>query len=97
MKNPEETKDQELLDKLIQGRRTNFSEWFEKIVDDFYEELAVEDRKLLETVKENFYTKPTKQFLCSLPTFLFKFLIEKGLGHIVEPLPSLHGPPLNPN
>ena len=66
------------------------SEWFEKIADDFYEEQAVEDRTLVETVKEKFYTDLTKQFLCSLLTLLFKFLIEKGVGHIVKPRPSLH-------
>ena len=65
------------------------SKWFEKIVNDFCEEQAVEDRTSVETVKEKFYTNLTEQFLCSLPTLLFKFLIEKGVGHIVEPRPSL--------
>ena len=73
------------------------SEWLEKIADDFYEEQAVEDRSSVETVKDKFYIDLTEQFLCSLLTFLFKFLIEKGVGHIVEPRPSLHRPPLNPN
>ena len=73
------------------------SEWFEKIVDDFYEEQAVEDKTSVETIKEKFYTDLTEQFLCSLPTLLFKFLIEKGVGHVVKPCPSLHGLPLNPN
>ena len=72
-------------------------EWFEKIANDFYEGQAVEDRTSVETVKEKLYTELTEQFFCSLPTLLFKFLIEKGVGHIVEPHPSLHGPPLNPN
>ena len=73
------------------------SEWFEKIADEFCEEKAVEDRTLVETVKDKFYTDLTKKFLCSLPNLLFKFLIEKGVGHIVEPHPSLHRLPLNPN
>ena len=73
------------------------SEWFEKIDDDFREEQAVEDRTSVETVKEKFYTDITEQFPCSLPTLIFKFLIEKGVGHIVEPRPSLHGPPLKTN
>ena len=47
------------------------SEWFEKIIDDFYEEQAVEDRNSVETVKEKFYIDLTKQFLFSLPTLLF--------------------------
>ena len=97
MKKPEGTKDQQLLEKLIRGGRTNLSEWFEKIVDEFCKEQVVEDRTSVETIKEKFYTDLTEQFLCSLPTLLFKFLIEKGVGHIVEPHPSLRGPPLNPN
>ena len=73
------------------------SEWFEKIIDDFCEEQAVEDITSVEAVKNKFYIDLTEQFLCSLLTLLFKFLIEKGMGHIVEPRPSLRGPPLNPN
>ena len=73
------------------------SKWFEKISDEFCEEQTVEDRTSVETVREKFYTYLTEQFLCSLPTLLFMLLIEKGVGHIVKPCPSLHGPPLNPN
>ena len=93
----EATKDQELLEKLIRGRRTNLSEWFEKITDEFYEEQAIEEITSVETIQKRFYTGLTKQFLCSLPNLLFKFLIEKGVGHIVEPCPSLHEPPPNSN
>ena len=73
------------------------SEWFEKITDEFCEEQAAEDKTSVETIKKKFYTDLTEQFLCSLPTLLFKFLIKKGVGHIVKPRPSLHRPPLNPN
>ena len=73
------------------------SEWFEKIIDDFCEEQAVEDRTSVETVKEKFYTDLTEQFLCSLLTLLFKFLINKGAGHIIEPRPSLHESPSKSN
>ena len=90
-------KEQQLLEKLIREGRTNLSEWFEKIIDDFCEEQAIEDRTLVETVKEKFYTDLTEQFLCSLLTLLFKFLIEKGVVHIVEPHPSLHELPSNSN
>ena len=38
MKNIEATKDQEILEKLIRGGRTNLLEWFEKITDEFYRE-----------------------------------------------------------
>ena len=73
------------------------SEWFDKIVNDFYEEQVVEDRTSVETVKEKFYTESTEQFMFSLPTLLFKFIIEKGVGHIVEPRPPLHKLPSNSN
>ena len=73
------------------------SEWFEKIVDDFCEEQAVEDKTSVETVKEKFYTDLTEQFLCSFSTLLFKFLIKKGVGHIIYPHPSLSELPPNSN
>ena len=97
MRKPKATKEQQLLEKLIRGGRTNLSEWFEKIINDFYEEQAVKDRTSVETVKEKFYIDSIEKFLCSLPTLLFKFLIKKGVGHIVEPSPSLHELPLNSN
>ena len=97
MKNTEAIKYQQLLDKLIQGGRSNLSEWFEKIADEFCEDQAVEERTLVETIQKKFYTDLTEQFLCSLPTLLFKFLIEKGVGHIVEPHPLLREPPQNTN
>ena len=50
MKKPEANKDQELLEKLIRGGRTNLSEWFEKITDEFYEEQAVEERTSVESI-----------------------------------------------
>ena len=50
MKKPEVIKDQQLLDKLIQGGRTNLSEWFEKINDEFCEEQAIEERTSVETI-----------------------------------------------
>ena len=87
MRKPDGIKEQQLLEKLIHGGRTNLSDWFEKIVDDFYEEQSVKDRTLVETMKEKFYTDLFEQFLCSLQTLLFKFLIKKGVAHIVEPCP----------
>ena len=97
MRKSDGIKEQQLLEKLIRGGRTNLSEWFVKIADKFCEEQAVEDKISVETVKDKFYTYLTEQFLCSLPTLLFKFLIEKGVEHIVEPHPSLHKLPSNSN
>ena len=91
MKNSKVTKDQQLLEKLIRGGRTNLSKWFEKIIDEFCEEQAIEERTSVETINKKFYIDLIDQFLCSLLTLLFKFLIEKGVGHIVEPHPSLRG------
>ena len=71
------------------------SEWFENIANEFYEEQAIEERTSVETIKKKFYIDLTEQFLCSLSTLLFKFLIEKGVGHIVEPHPLLCEPPQN--
>ena len=86
------TKDQQLLQKLIRGGRTNLPKWFEKIADEFCQEQAVEERVSVENIERRFYTEFTKQFLCSLPTLLFKFLINRGVGHIVKPRPSLTQP-----
>ena len=97
MKKPEATKDQQFLEKQIRGGRTNLSEWFEKINDEFYKEQAIEERNSMETIQNKFYTDITEQFMCSLPTLLFKFLIEKWVGHIVEPRPLLREPPQNTN
>ena len=82
---PEEAKDQELLKKLICGGRTNLSKWFEKIADGFCQEQAVEERVSVEIIEKIFYTDFTEQFICSLTTLLFKFLINIGIGHIFKP------------
>ena len=66
MKKSEGNKDQQLLEKLIQGGRKNLSEWFEKIFDEFCEEQAVEDRTSVETVKEKFYTDLNREIFVFL-------------------------------
>ena len=73
------------------------SEWFEKNANEFCEEQAVEERVLVESIEKRFYTDFTEQFIYSLTTLLFKFLIDRGVGHIVEPRPSLIEPPGNTN
>ena len=86
-----------MIQKLSQGGKTNLSEWFEKIADEFCQEQAVEERVSAESIEKRLYTDFTEQFLCSLPTLLFKFLIDRGVGHIVEPRPSLIELPTNTN
>ena len=95
--NPEKTKDQELLKKLIWGARTNLSESFEKIADEFCQEQVVEERVLVKSIEKIFYTEFTNQFICLLPNPLLKFLFDRGVGHIVEPRPSLIESPANNN
>ena len=56
----EATKDQHLLEKLIQGGRTNLSEWFEKITDNFCEEQAIEERISVEVIQKKFYIDLTE-------------------------------------
>ena len=55
MKKMEETKDQDLLEKLIRGGWTNLLEWFENITDEFYEEQAMEERNSVEIIQKRFY------------------------------------------
>ena len=71
------------------------SEWFERIVDEFCEERVVDERVSVDSIKERFYNDLNEHFLCSLPTLLFKFLINEGVGHIFEPRPLLIEPPSN--
>ena len=89
MRRLDEKNERLLLHKLCNGGRTNLYEWLEKVCDDFCKEQVVEARTSLEEVKRKFYTCLHKGFLCSIPTLLYKFFIENGVGHIVEPRPPL--------
>ena len=57
----------------------------------------MEERVLVEAIEKRFYTDFAEQLFCSLLTLLFKFPIDKGVGHIVEPHSSLIEPPSNTN
>ena len=56
MKKLEMTKEQQLLEKLIWGGRTNLLKWFEKIIDEFCKEQAIEERTSVEAVQKKLYT-----------------------------------------
>ena len=73
------------------------SEWFEKIANKFCEECVIEERVSLKSIEKRFYNDFTDGFLFSLLTMLFKFLINKGVGNIVERHPSLIETPSNTN
>ena len=53
--------------------------------DNFCEEQAIEECTLFDDVKYRFHDYQNYSFLCTIPTLLFKFLIDKGVAHIVEP------------
>ena len=80
---------------LQNGGRTNFSEWFEQIVYEFCEEQAIDKRDSFDNVKIHFHDELHESFICTIPTLLFKFLINKGLSHIVEPRPPVVEPQSN--
>ena len=82
----------QLMHTLWDGGRTNFSEWVEQIVDDFCEEQTIDERALFDNIKDHFHDDFHESFLCTVLTLLFKFLIDKGVAHIVEPIPPLVEP-----
>ena len=57
----------------------------------------MEERVSIESIEKRFYNDFTEHFLCSLPNILSKFLIDRGVAHIVEPHPSLIELPSNTN
>ena len=78
-----------LMKNLINDSRTNLSQWFEKIVDKFCEEQAIEECTSFDEIKSIFHDDLHKCFLCTVPTFVFKFLIDNGVADIVKPIPPL--------
>jgi hypothetical protein len=49
----------------------------------------VEERTFVDDVRKRFCDDLHDSFLCRLPTLLHKFLIDKGVGHIVKYKPTL--------
>ena len=82
----------QLMHTLRNDERTNLSEWVEQIVDDFCEEQAINERASFDNIKNSLHNDFHKIFLYTVPTFLFKFLIDKGVAQIVEPRPPLVEP-----
>ena len=67
------------------------SECFEIITNELCEDRSIEEQVFVDNIKERFYNDLIEKFLSSLPTLLFRFLIEKGAGHIVEPRLLIRG------
>jgi hypothetical protein len=92
------TLDEQLMLKITNGGRTNLHEWFERIAQDYIEEQAIEDSSSIDTVKDKFYIDLHDGFLCTVPSLLHKFLLDKGVREdIVEYQPLLSTPPPNSN
>ena len=87
-----EVKKQQLLYKFTNGGRTNMSEWVESIINNFCKEQAIDERMSYDSIKDHFHDDFHERFLCIILTLLFKFLIDKGVAHIVEPRPLLVEP-----
>ena len=82
----------QLMHMLPNGGRTNLAEWVEQIVNEFCEERAIDERSSFDSIKNHFHDDLHEIFLYTIPTSLFKFLIKKGIPHIVKPRPPLVEP-----
>ena len=89
MKKPADPREAKLLNKLINGGRMNLTEWVETICKEFCEDKATKSYSSIQNIERQFYSDLHENFLCILPVLLHKFLIDKGMGHIVEPQPML--------
>ena len=87
-----QAQNRQLMHTLRNGGRTNLSEWVEQIVDNFYKEQAINERASFENIKIRFHDDFHESFHCIILTFLFKFLIDKGIAHIVKPRPLMVEP-----
>lgn len=91
------TSHEKLTLKITNGGWMNLHKWVERIVKDYITYWAIEDRTSLDTVKEKFYTDLHKVFLCIAPRLLHKFMLDKGVGNIVEYRPWIRIPLPNRN
>ena len=87
-----------LMNKIYNGGWTKLHEWVEKIVENFHKEKSIEERTSLDDIMTKFCNDLTQTKFCNdlthiffsiIPSFLYKFLIEKGVIYIVKPRPPL--------
>jgi ribose 1,5-bisphosphokinase PhnN len=88
------TPDEKLMQKIIKRGRENLNEFFKRVVKYYIEYQEAEDTKSVQTIKNEFYNEFHDDFLCTIPSLLHKFLLEKGVDDIVEYRPPLKDPPL---
>ena len=65
-------------------------EWFDKKCDDYREEQTIEERTSPHEIKKIFCNNFYKSFFATIIKLLFKFMIEKGDGHIEEAEPPIY-------
>ena len=93
MRKPADPEEAKLLNKLINGGRTNLSEWVETMCQEFCEDEVTETSSSLQIIQSQFFSDLHDSFFCLLLVLIHKFLIEKGATHIVEPRPPLERRP----
>jgi hypothetical protein len=91
------TPNEQLMHKIINEGRKNMNKWFERILQDYIEEQANEDRDSIQTIENKFSIEIYDGFICTVLSLLQKFLLDKGAGNIVEYVPLLKIPPSNSN
>ena len=85
MTKPQQSENRQLMHMIQNSGRTTLSGWDEQIVDNFYEGQAKDERTSFDNIKSHVHDDFHESFLCTIPTLLFKFFIDKGIAHIVEP------------
>jgi hypothetical protein len=81
--------------KITNGGQKNLNEWFKRIIQDYIEEQAIEGKPLVEAIKDEFYIDLHDSFLCTIPSLLPKFMLDKGVRDIVEYQTLIGTPPPN--
>ena len=65
------------MQKLTNSSQTRLFEWFENIVNDFYEEKMIKEHPSFDDIKTRFHD--------DLHDRLFNLLINNGVVHIIKP------------
>jgi len=71
------TLDELLILKITNRGSENLNEWFERIIKDYIEEQAIEDRSSIKTIKDKFYTDLHDNFVFTIPSLLQNFYLDK--------------------
>jgi len=61
------TFDEQLMKKIINSERKNLNKWVERIVEDYIEDRAIEDKEFKPSRKKSIQNRTTDSFALSLP------------------------------